>query len=99
MAVDLQSSGNQQQFVDCGIDLSADYHTYAMEYQQGRSIKFLLDGSIIYTYTHNVPVGQYFIILSNSIGSKHTVPWHTQASSATPANNLMRVSFVRVTAL
>ena len=35
MALHLQSSGNQQQFLDCNTDLSADYHTYSMEYRQG----------------------------------------------------------------
>ncbi len=70
-----------------------------MEYRQGRSINFFFDGSNVYTYTRNVPVGHYYIILSNSIASAHTAGWHTQASRSTPAVNLMRVSYVRVLAL
>ena len=99
MAVDLFTSGNRQQFLDCHTDLSADYHTYSMEYRQGRSIGFFLDGSNIYTYTRNVPIGHYYIILSNSIASAHTAGWHTQVSNSTPASNLMQVSYVRVLAL
>ena len=99
MAFKLFSSGNQQQFFDCGTDLSADYHIYSMEYRQGNSIKIIFDGSNVYTYTHNVPVGPYFIILSNGVVSTHTASWHTQVSNSTPAINLMRVSFVRVLAL
>ena len=99
MAVNLQSSGNQQQFLDCQTDLSAGYHTYAMEYRQGRSVKVFFDGSNVYTYTRNVPVGPYFIILANGIASAHTAGWHTQVSSSTPAINLMQVSSVRVRAL
>ncbi len=99
MAVDLFSRGNRQQFLDCGTDLSVGYHTYSMEYLQGRSIKFFLDGSNIYSYTRNVPVGQYFIILSNSIASARTASWHTQVDSSTPTINLMQVSDVRVLAL
>jgi Glycosyl hydrolases family 16 len=99
MAVKLFSSGNQQQFLDCRTDLSADYHTYAMEYRQGSSIKIFFDDSNVYTYTRNVPVGPYFIILSNGIASAHTVGWHTQVSNSTPATNLMQVSYVRVLAL
>jgi hypothetical protein len=99
MAIDLFSGGNRQQFLDCHTDLSADYHTYSMEYRQGRSIKFFFDGSNVYTYTHNVPVGHYYIILSNSIASAHTVGWHTQVSNSTPAVNLMQVSYVRVLGL
>jgi beta-glucanase (GH16 family) len=96
MAVKLFSGGNQQQFLDCRTDLSADYHTYAMEYRQGSSIKFFFDGSDVYTYTRNVPVGPYFIILSNGIASAHTASWHTQVSNSTPAINLLQVSYVRV---
>jgi beta-glucanase (GH16 family) len=99
MAVKLFSSGNYQQFLDCGTDLSAGYHTYAMEYRQGNSIRIFFDDSNIYTYTRNVPVGPYFIILSNGIASAHTAGWHTQVSDSTPAINLMQVSYVRVLAL
>ena len=81
MAVRLGSRGNQQQFVDCRTDLSAGYHTYSMEYRQGSSIKFFFDDSNVYTTTRNVPVGPYFIIVSNSIASPHTASWHTQVSN------------------
>ena len=99
MAVKLFSSGNQQQFLDCRTDLSADYHTYSMEYRQGSSIKIFFDGSNVYTYTRNVPVGPYFMILSNSIASARTASWHNQVSDSTPEVNLMQVSSVRVLAL
>jgi hypothetical protein len=99
MAVNLLTSGNRQQFLDCRTNLSADHHTYAMEYRQARSIRFFFDGSNVYTYTRNVPVGPYFIILSNSIASAHTASWHTQVSNSTPAINLLQVSSVRVLAL
>ena len=99
MAVHLQSSGNQQQLLDCRTDLSADYHTYSMEYRQGSSIKIFFDDSNVYTYTSSVPSGPYFIIMSNGIASAHATAWHTQVSKSTPAINLMQVSSVRVLAL
>ena len=99
MAVRLHSSGNQQQFLDCHTDLSADYHVYSMEYRQGSTIKIFFDDSNVYTYTRNVPVGPYFIILANGIASPRTASWHTQVSNSTPAINLMQVSSVRVLAL
>jgi hypothetical protein len=99
MAVKLFNRGNQQQFLDCRTDLSAGYHTYAMEYRQGTSLKIFFDDSNVYTYTRNVPVGPYFIILANGIASAHTAGWHTQVSNSTPAINLMQVSSVRVLAL
>jgi Glycosyl hydrolases family 16 len=99
MALNLHTSGNQQQFIDCGADLSADYHTYSMEYRQGSSISFLFDDSNVHTYTRNVPIGPYFIILSNGIASARTAAWHTQVSNSTSTVNLMQVSYVRVLAL
>ena len=99
MAVKLFTSGNQQQFLDCGTDLSAGYHTYAMEYRQGSSIKIFFDDSNLYTYTYNVPVGRYFIILANGLATAKTASWHTQISHSTPAINVMHVSSVRVRAL
>ncbi len=99
MAVKLFNRGNQQQFLDCHTDLSAGYHTYAMEYRQGTSLKIFFDDSNVYTYTRNVPVGPYFIILANGIASAHTAGWHTQVSNSTPAINMMQVSSVRVLAL
>jgi hypothetical protein len=99
MAVNLISGGNQQYFLDCHTDLSAGYHTYAMEYRQGSSIRIFFDGSNVHTYTHNVPVGPYFIILANGIASAHSAGWHTQVSNSTPAVNLMQVSHVRVLSL
>jgi hypothetical protein len=99
MAVKLVDSGNQQRFLDCHTDLSADFHTYSMEYRQGSSIKIFFDDSNVYTYTRNVPVGPYFIILTNGIASANTARWHTQVSDCTPTVNLMQVSSVRVLAL
>ena len=99
MAVHLFTSGNHQQLLDCGTDLSAAYHTYAMEYRQGSSIKLFFDDSHVYTYTHNVPVGRYFLIMTNGIASANAVHWHTQVSNSTPAINLLRVAYVRVRAL
>jgi beta-glucanase (GH16 family) len=100
MAANLMSGGHQQQqLLDCHTDLSTGYHTYSLEYRQGTSIKVFFDGVNVRTYTRNVPVGPYFIILSNSIASAQAAKWHTQVNSSTPTINLMQVSYVRVQAL
>lgn len=99
LAINLHTSGNRQQFLNCHTDLSADYHTYAMEYRQASSVKVFFDGLNVWAYTRNVPVGPYFVILSNSIASARTADWHTQVTNSTSAINLMQVSSVRVLAL
>ena len=97
----LHTAGNRQHRIDVGTDLSAGYHTYAMEYRPGTSIKVFFDGRHLCTFTRNVPAGRYFIILSNTIASHRSARWgtHTQLSTATPAVNRMHVSWVHVLAL
>jgi Glycosyl hydrolases family 16 len=97
----LHTAGNRQHRIDVGTNLSAGYHTYAMEYRQGTSIKVFFDGRYLCSFTRNVPTGPYFIILSNTIASHRSVRWHThtQLSRSTPAVNRMHVSSVRVLAL
>jgi Glycosyl hydrolases family 16 len=99
MAANLHSRGNQQQFLDLRTDLSADYHTYSMEYRPGSSIAIFFDGLNVHTFTRNVPVGPYFIILANGIASARAAGFHTQVSDSTPAVNLMQVASVRVRSL
>jgi hypothetical protein len=97
--IDLFEGGFLAPGNNCRTDLSAGYHTYSLEYRQGSSVKFFFDDSNVYTTTRNVPVGPYFIILSNSIASPRTASWHTQVSNSTSAINLMHISNVRVLAL
>src|SRR6202035_3396587 len=46
-------NGSNQIVQDTGIDLSAAYHTYGIEYRPGVSIKMYLDGVLKNTWTSN----------------------------------------------
>lgn len=98
-ACNLHSSGNMQYLIDTGANLSARYHTYAMAYKQGRFVKMFLDGTLMCSYTVNVPRGPYFIILNNSVASAQTASWHSQITSSTISPNEMRVAWVKVYSL
>jgi beta-glucanase (GH16 family) len=44
MASNLHTSGNSQKLYDTGVDLSADYHVYGMDYKPGKSVTIYFDG-------------------------------------------------------
>lgn len=95
IASNLHTSGNSQKFFDTGVDLSAGYHVYGMEYRPGQSITMYFDGKPFATYTSNVPTGAYEIILTNTM-AQNASGWHTLVSSSTPNSLPMNVAEVQV---
>ena len=74
--------GGSQVIVNTGVDLSADYHVYGMEYIPGQSIKMYLDGVLRATYTENIPTGAYEIIIALEVAGPQAAGWHTVAGSS-----------------
>jgi hypothetical protein len=63
-----------------GVDLTAAYHTYALEYCPGSSIKMYFDGTLQLTSTTSVPTGAYTVIIGNDIANPSVASgWHTVA--------------------
>jgi hypothetical protein len=63
---------------DTGIDLTAGYHTYGVEYNPGVNFKLYLDGTLMHTFTTSISTGvSYEIILDQSIASNNTSGYHT----------------------
>jgi len=79
MAMNVHTSGNFQQHVDTGVDLSAAYHTYGIQYLPGKSIKMYLDGNLMTTFTSSIPSVQYGLIISNTMANSNASGWHTVA--------------------
>ncbi len=94
MASNLHTSGNSQKTFDTGVDLSADYHVYGMEYKPGQSITMYLDGRQVAQFTSNVPTGAYEIILTNTL-AQNASGWHTSVSSPTPSSLPMSIAEVQ----
>jgi hypothetical protein len=69
-------------FSNVGVDVSAGYHTYGLEYKPGVSVKTYFDGIPQQTWTTGVSTGAYELIMSmtmmNSNGSGLSPP-HTVA--------------------
>lgn len=95
MASNLHTSGNSQKVFDTGVDLSAGYHIYGMEYKPGQSVTMYLDGRQVAQFTSNVPTGAYEIILTNTM-AQNASGWHTLTSSSTPSNLPMNIAEVQV---
>lgn len=95
MLSNVTAPGNSQNLSDTGVDLSADYHVYGMEYRPDESIKIYLDGVLMRTYSANVPTGAYTIAIALQI-AQNAAAWHTGVSALTPAQNVFEVSDVQV---
>jgi beta-glucanase (GH16 family) len=61
--------------IDVGVDLSKDYHVYAMEYVPGQRLTTFFDGKQISNWTSNIPTGQYCILITLAMGQN--VTWRT----------------------
>ncbi len=69
--------GGSQMMLNTGVDLSAAYHTYGVEYRPGQSWKIYLDGKLMATYTQSVPSSAYQILIDLEIAGPNTNGWHT----------------------
>lgn len=67
-----------QDFYDTGVDLSADFHRYGIEYNPGESWKIYFDGKLLHTYTDKVPNLRYSIIVDMDVADTGATGWHTQ---------------------
>jgi hypothetical protein len=80
-----QGSGGSQIIQNTGVDLSADYHTYGVEYRPGQSWKVYLDGNLMATWTSGVPTNAaYQVLIDMEIAGPLASGWHTVAD---PANH------------
>jgi len=95
MASNLVQSGSNQVLYNTGMDLSAGYHIYGMQYVPGQSITMYIDGKQVDKYTNNIPTGAYFIIITMTV-AQNASSWHTETSSSTPSPSSMNVSEVQV---
>jgi beta-glucanase (GH16 family) len=96
LASALIAATTNQQFFDAGVDLSADYHVWGMEYMPGVSIKFYFDGVLKRIVTTNVPTGAMTLLISLSIANSSASDWRTAYDSSTPATLELDVTDVQV---
>ena len=74
-----------------GPDFSADFHTFAIEWQPG-VIRWLLDGQVLTTSTSNVPDVPMYLILNTAVGG--TWPGNPDGTTVFPQYH--DIDYVRV---
>ena len=85
--------------VDTGVDLTAGYHTYAINWVPGQSITWYLDGNEIAEITSAqapIPNEPMELIMCNSVGNSNTSSWRTSLDSSTPQSMPMEVAGVQL---
>ena len=88
-AIDFTS--NQGLGVDMGQDMTADFHTYSIDWQPG-SLKWLIDGKVTQQTTSNVPNVPMYLILNLAVGGN----WPGDPTAATKFPAEMLVDWVRL---
>ena len=85
--------------VDTGIDLTAGYNTYAINWLPGRSITWYLNGKQMAQVTSaqaqipNIPMQ---LMMNQSVGNSASSDFHTIASSSTPQSMTMQIADVQL---
>jgi hypothetical protein len=89
-------TGYRQLVYDSGVDLSADYHIYGLEYTPGVSVNYYLNGTLVFQQLESdkggIPTGTYELILQLQVADLSTSGWHTTGGTSTES---MKVSEVQ----
>lgn len=85
---------------DTGVDLTAAYHVYGLEYRPGQSFKTYFDGTLVHTWSTGVSASaNYEIIMSLQIASSKTAGWHTQVDPNHSGPFTMSVNDIQIYSL
>ncbi len=86
--------------VNTGIDLTAGYHVYGLNWVPGQSMTWYFDGKQIAHITSadaNIPNEPMELILTLQVAADSTSGWHTLVDGSTPSSASMYVREVKVT--
>ncbi|RBP07119.1 glycosyl hydrolase family 16 [Roseiarcus fermentans] len=85
--------------VNTGVDLTAGYNTYGIDWIPGKSITWYLNGKEIAEVTSaqaTIPNEPMELIMSNQVANSSTAGWHTSLDSSSPQSMPMLVNDVQV---
>ncbi|MDN5001398.1 family 16 glycosylhydrolase [Bradyrhizobium sp. GCM10027634] len=92
-------SGTVGGTVDTGVDLTAAFHTYAIDWQPGKSITWYLDGKQIAQVTSAqvpIPNEPMELIMDNQVANSNATGWHTTLDSSTPSSMPMQIDAIQL---
>jgi beta-glucanase (GH16 family) len=92
-------SGTFGSQVDSGVDLTAAYHTYGIDWVPGKSITWYLDGKQMAQVTSAqmpIPTEPMELIMDSQVANSNTAGWHTTLDSSTPSSTQMLINGVQL---
>ncbi|TIX86457.1 MAG: glycoside hydrolase family 16 protein, partial [Mesorhizobium sp.] len=75
--------------IDSGVDLTAGFHTYGINWVPGESITWYLDGKQMAQVTSAqvvIPDQPMELIMNNAVANSNAAGWHTALDSSTPSS-------------
>ncbi|MEH2562033.1 family 16 glycosylhydrolase [Bradyrhizobium sp. AZCC 2289] len=85
--------------IDTGIDLTAAFHTYAINWIPGQSITWYLDGNQMAQVTSaqtTIPNEPMELIMNNGVANSNATGWHTTLDSSYPSSTQMQVDGIQL---
>ncbi|MER9026277.1 family 16 glycosylhydrolase [Mesorhizobium sp. M0815] len=93
------ASGTFGGVLDTGMDLTAGFHTYGINWDPGQSITWYLDGKQMAQVTSAqvpIPNEPMELIMSNQVANSNAAGWHTALDSSTPSSMQMQIDGVQL---
>ncbi|MER8396147.1 family 16 glycosylhydrolase [Mesorhizobium sp. M1340] len=92
-------SGATGGVVDSGVDLTAGFHTYGLNWVPGESITWYLDGKQMAQVTSAqavIPDEPMELMMNNGVANSNASGWHSALDSSTPSSMQMQVDEVQL---
>jgi beta-glucanase (GH16 family) len=92
-------NGTFNKTIDTGVDLTAGFHTYAIDWVPGKSITWYLDGKQMAQVTSAqmpIPNQPMQLILDHQVANANTAGWHSVLGNSTPSSMLMQVDAIQL---
>jgi beta-glucanase (GH16 family) len=93
------SSGTFAKQVDSGIDLTAGFNTYGIDWVPGKSITWYLNGKQMAQVTSAqmpIPTEPMELIMDSQVANSNAAGWHTALDSSSPASTQMQINGVQL---
>jgi beta-glucanase (GH16 family) len=93
------SAGTYGTTVDSGIDLTAGFNTYGIDWVPGKSITWYLNGKEMAQVTSAqmpIPTEPMELIMDNQVANSNAAGWHTALDSSTPASMPMQINGIQL---
>jgi beta-glucanase (GH16 family) len=92
-------SGTFGSQVNSGIDLTAGFNTYGIDWVPGKSITWYLNGKQMAQVTSAqmpIPTEPMELIIDSQVANSNAAGWHTVFDSSSPASTLMQIADVQL---